>query len=120
VARVLEPGGRFAFTVEEGRPLSPEERDRMPDADTVWPIDLAALTALLDEVGLTVTSQEQCTAPHRAVAAAMLQSFREDSAAISHQVGTRALADLITAHQLWIDWLGSGRVRKFALVAEKR
>ncbi|WP_448627952.1 class I SAM-dependent methyltransferase [Geodermatophilus sp. URMC 64] len=120
VGRVLEPGGRFAFTVEEGRPLSREERDRMPDADTVWPIDLAELTALLDEAGLTVTSQEQCTAAHRAVAAAMLQSFREDAAGIAGQVGAQALTDLITAHQLWTDWLGSGRVRKFALVAEKR
>src|SRR5579864_2012315 len=30
VARVLEPGGRFAFTVEEGRPLTEQERARMP------------------------------------------------------------------------------------------
>jgi len=27
---------------------------------------------------------------------------------------------LIAAHELWSDWLGCGRVRKFALVAEKR
>src|SRR5580692_546269 len=27
VARVLEPGGRFAFTVEEGRPLTQQERE---------------------------------------------------------------------------------------------
>ena len=33
VARVLEPGGRFAFTVEEGRPLTQQERARMPGAD---------------------------------------------------------------------------------------
>src|SRR5262252_5238265 len=30
VARVLEPGGRFAFTVENGRPLTQQERARMP------------------------------------------------------------------------------------------
>jgi len=41
VARVLEPGGRFAFTVEEGRPLTRRERARMPGAHTVWPIELA-------------------------------------------------------------------------------
>src|SRR5690349_15607164 len=34
VARVLEPGGRLAFTVEEGRPLSQQERARMPGAET--------------------------------------------------------------------------------------
>ena len=33
VARVLEPGGRFAFTVKEGRPLTQHERTRMPAAD---------------------------------------------------------------------------------------
>ncbi|HEX2074049.1 MAG TPA: class I SAM-dependent methyltransferase [Geodermatophilus sp.] len=120
VARVLEPGGRFAFTLEEGRPLTPSERARMPDAETVWLVELADLTALLDDVGLTVTSQEQCSASHRATAAAMVQALRTDSAGIARQIGTRALAELIIAHELWIDWLGSGRVRKFALVAEKR
>jgi SAM-dependent methyltransferase len=120
VARALEPGGRFAFTVEEGRPLTRRERARMPDADTVWLIELAELTALLVEVGLTVTWQEQVSASHRATALALLRSFRADSARIARQVGTQALAELIAAHELWSDWLGSGRVRKFALVAEKR
>ena len=32
----------------------------------------------------------------------------------------RATSDLITAHRLWSDWLGSGRARKFAIVAEKQ
>src|ERR1700759_4568996 len=36
VARELTPGGRFAFTLEEGLPLTEAERDQMPDADTVW------------------------------------------------------------------------------------
>ena len=36
VSRVLRPGGRFAFTLEEGLPLTQAERERMPDADTVW------------------------------------------------------------------------------------
>jgi hypothetical protein len=30
------------------------------------------------------------------------------------------VTELIAAHELWSDWLGRGRVRKFALVAEKR
>ncbi|MGK5114392.1 MULTISPECIES: class I SAM-dependent methyltransferase [unclassified Geodermatophilus] len=120
VARVLEPGGRFAFTVEEGRPLTPGERARMPDADTVWLIELAELTALLGEFGLTVTSQEQCSASHGATAAAMVQALRGNSAEVARQIGTQALAELIEAHELWTDWLGCGRVRKFALVAEKR
>ena len=36
ISRALRPGGRFAFTLEEGLPLTEAERERMPDADTVW------------------------------------------------------------------------------------
>ena len=120
VARVLEPGGRFACTVEEGPPLTTGERVRMPDADTVHPITWTDLTSLLDEAGLALTWREECTASHQAAAAALLRSFRAESGDIAGQVGARASAELIAAHQLWCDWLGSGRVRKFALVAEKR
>ena len=120
VARALAPGGRFACTVEEGRPLTSAEQARMPDADTVWLIRLRDLTALLGGVGLTVTWRQECTASHQATAAALLQSFRDHSAEIGRQIGTQALAELITAHQLWADWLGSRRVRKFAVVAERR
>lgn len=120
VARVLRPGGRFACTVEEGRPLTGSERDAIPDADTVWLVELADLTAMLCEVGLTVTWQEQCSASHRATATALLRSFRADAAEMTQRLGTRAVDDLLAAHRLWDDWLGSGRVRKFALVAEKR
>jgi hypothetical protein len=28
------------------------------------------------------------------------------------------LAELLAAHEMWIDWLGAGRVRKLALVAQ--
>ena len=28
--------------------------------------------------------------------------------------------ELITAHRLWSDWPGSGRVRKFAMVAKQQ
>jgi SAM-dependent methyltransferase len=120
VARALEPGGRFAFTVEEGRPLTPEERTRMPDADTVWLVELAELTELLRDVGLTVTWQEERSAAHHAMAVALGQAFGADAAAIGSRVGARAPAELIAAHELWSEWLGTGRVRKFAMVAEQR
>ena len=51
VARTLEPGGRFAFTVEEGRPLTRQEQSRMPAAGTVWPVELAELTDVLRSAG---------------------------------------------------------------------
>jgi SAM-dependent methyltransferase len=120
VARVLEPGGRFAFTVEEGRPLTEQERARMPAADTVWPIELAELTSVLRDAGLTVTWWQEHSPAHHAIATALLRCYRADSALVAGQIGTQATAELITAHQLWSDWLGSGRVRKFAIVAEKR
>jgi SAM-dependent methyltransferase len=119
VARVLEPAGRFAFTVEEGRPLTAQERARMPAADTVWLIGLAELTGVLREAGLTVVWQQEHTSSHHATATALLRCYRADSPQIAGQIGTRATAELITAHQLWSDWLGSGRVRKFAIVAQK-
>lgn len=120
VARVLEPGGRFAFTVEEGRPLTQQEQAQMPGADTVWPIQLTKLTAVLREAGLTVTWRQEYSSSHHAIATALLCCYRADSPQIAAQIGTQATADLITAHQLWSDWLGSGRVRKFAMVAEKQ
>jgi ubiquinone/menaquinone biosynthesis C-methylase UbiE len=120
VARTLERGGRFAFTVEEGRPLTRQERARMPGADTVWPIELADLTGVLRNVGLAVTWRQEHSSAHHAVATALLRCYRADSAQIAGQIGEQATAELITAHQLWSDWLGSGRVRKFAMVAEKQ
>ena len=120
VARVLAPGGRFAFTVEEGRPLTRQERARMPAADTVWPVELAELTGVLGNAGLSVTWRQEYSSAHHAMATALLRCYRADSPAIAGQIGTQATVELITAHQLWSDWLGSGRVRKFAMVAEKR
>jgi SAM-dependent methyltransferase len=120
VARVLEPGGRFAFTVEEGRPLTQQERARMPSADTVWPIELAELRGLLRGAGLTVTWQQEHTCAHHAIATALHRCYRAAESQITGQIGVQATAGLITSHQLWSDWLGSGRVRKFAMVAEKQ
>jgi SAM-dependent methyltransferase len=120
VARVLEPGGRFAFTVEEGRPLTQQERAQMPAADTVWPIELAELTDVLRDAGLAVTWRQERSSAHRAIATALLRRYRADSLQIAGQIGRQATTELITAHQLWSDWLGSGRVRKFAMVAEKQ
>ncbi|MGH3174414.1 MAG: class I SAM-dependent methyltransferase, partial [Streptosporangiaceae bacterium] len=104
VARVLEPGGRFAFTVEEGQPLTQQERAGMPAADTVWPIELAELTGVLRTAGLAVTWQQEYSSSHHAIATALLRCYRADSLEIADQIGTQATAELITAHQLWSDW----------------
>jgi SAM-dependent methyltransferase len=120
VARGLEPGGRFAFTVEEGRRLTQQERARMPAAETVWPVELAELTSVLRGAGLTVMWQHDCSSSHAAIATALQHCYRAESAQIADQIGTQAIADLITSHRLWSEWLSNGRVRKFAMVAQKQ
>src|SRR3954468_12907003 len=51
VAAALTPGGRFAFTLEAGRALTAAERAAMPDADTVWLVELDELTASPQRAG---------------------------------------------------------------------
>ena len=119
VAAVLPLGGRFAFTLEEGVALTEAERDAMPDADTVWLTPLPEIVTLLGSVGLQVRSQVECSDTHLAMVDALIASFEAESATISAQVGDRALDELVAAHRLWSDWLRTGRVRKFALVAVK-
>jgi ubiquinone/menaquinone biosynthesis C-methylase UbiE len=120
VARALEPGGRFALTVEEGLPLTQQERAQMPGADTVWPIELAELTGVLRGAGLTEIWRREYSSSHHAIATALHRCYRAEANPIAGQIGAQATADLITAHQLWSDWLGNGRVRKFAIVAGKQ
>jgi SAM-dependent methyltransferase len=119
IARVLPGGGRFAFTLEEGAPLTASERARMPAADTVWPIPLDEMHALLAQAGFGVRWEENWSDSHRAVAAALTDAYVADSSAIASHIGGPALEELVTSHRLWSDWLAAGRVRKFALVAER-
>jgi SAM-dependent methyltransferase len=119
IAAALGPGGRLAFTLEEGPPLTTAERAAMPDADTVWLTSLDAIAASLERTGLAVTWQEDHSREHRAMAIALADAFVADAADIGAQIGRRALDELLAAHRLWIEWLDAGRVRKLALVAER-
>jgi SAM-dependent methyltransferase len=119
ISRTLESGGRFAFTMEEGPPLTAAEQARMPDADTVWLTPLDEMLGYLKRAGLVVRWQDDCSRSHRAVADALINAFVADAPDIAAQIGWRALEELLAAHRLWSDWLRDGRVRKFALVAEK-
>jgi hypothetical protein len=78
------------------------------------------LTGVLREAGLTVKWRLEYSSSHQATAVALLRCYRADSLQVAAQFGTRATADLITSHRLWSDWLDSGRVRKFAMVAEEQ
>ena len=119
VAAALADGGRFAFTVEEGEPLSEAERAVMPDPDTVWLVPLPDLVSWLDDAGLRARRRAECSRDHRNRAEALLAAFAADAADIAARIGTRALDELVAVHRLRRDWLTEGRVRKFALVAEK-
>jgi SAM-dependent methyltransferase len=119
IARVLPAGGRFAFTLEEGVPLTESERAHMPAANTVWLTPLDEMHTLLARAGLAVRWEENWSESHREVAAALTDAYAADSTAIASRIGRRALEELLAGHRLWTEWLAAGRVRKFGLVAER-
>jgi SAM-dependent methyltransferase len=107
IAAALRPGARFAFTLEEGAPLTAAERAAMPNSHTVWLTPLDELTASLERAGLAVTWLEDHSRTHRATAQALADAY-----------AARAVDGLHASHRLWVEWLDAGRVRKLALVAE--
>jgi SAM-dependent methyltransferase len=115
----LRPGGRFAFTLEEGSPLTTAERAAMPDADTVSLTPLDEIVAILERAGLVVTWQEDHSRAHRAMAQALASAFAANAEDIAAHIGHRALDELLAAHRLWVEWLDEGRVRKLALVSRR-
>ena len=119
ISAVLRTGGRFAFTLEEGAPLTESERENMPDADTAWPSPLPEMLTYLERAGLVVRWQDDLSRAHREVADSLIDAFAADATDIAAQIGRPALDDLLNAHRLWSDWLREGRVRKIALVAER-
>ena len=119
ISSTLSEGGRFAFTVEEGQPLTEAERESMPDADTVRLLPLSHLFSCLERVGLQVRWVEDCSRPHRVMVDSLIGAFAAEQSAIAAHLGRRALDELLAAHRLWSDWLWTGRVRKFAFVTAK-
>lgn len=120
VHSVLEPGGRFAFTVEEGEPLTQQETATMPAAETVWPIRWASLRELLERAGFIVAWQQDRTGAHGEVVDSLLTEFTARQSVITTQIGREQLEHLLTSHRMWSDWLSTGRIRKFAVVATAR
>jgi SAM-dependent methyltransferase len=119
ISGALRTGGRFAFTMEEGLPLTESERASMPDADTVLLTPLPEMLRYLERAGLVVRWRDDWSRSHRAVAESLIDAFAADAADISAQIGQRAVEELLAAHRLWSDWLREGRARKIAFVVEK-
>jgi SAM-dependent methyltransferase len=103
ISRALTTGGRFAFTLEEGVPLTAAERDNMPDADTVWLTPLREMLTCLERVGLVVRWRGDSSRSHRAMADSLINAFVADAPNIAAQIGRRALEELLAAHRLWSD-----------------
>ena len=122
VCSALHPGGRFAFTVEEGAPLTGAERRAMPAGDTVWLTSLPDLLAAVERTGLRVRWYAECSSAHRATVDLLVAGYAAAAPDIAREAGVAgraAVDDLLTSHRLWSRWLREGRVRKFAVVAEK-
>ena len=119
VASALPVGGRFAFTVEEGAPLTDAERTRMPDADTVWPIPLPELLSVLEDVGLRIRWQADSSRSHAATAGAVVEAYAAAAASRAGAAVPGSIVDLLASHRLWSDWLHGERVRKLAFVVER-
>jgi SAM-dependent methyltransferase len=119
VATALRPGGRFAFTVEEGPPLTPSERLAMPESDTVWLVPLSELQLMLAATGLTVTWQHDCSRSHQLTAQRLYDELSVNATDIGRQIGAEVVDSLLRSHRLWSQWLRTGRVRKFAVIAER-
>jgi SAM-dependent methyltransferase len=119
VSSALTLGGRFAFTIEEGQPLTAAERESMPQADTVWLTPIPDLLLCLERAGFRVRRAWNCSRSHQVAVDSLIKAFDADSSDLRAQLGHRALDQLLAAHRLWNNWLREGRVRKFAIVAEK-
>ncbi len=119
ISSALGPGGRLAFTLEEGRPLTAAEAERMPDADTVWLTPLPEMLSSLERAGLRVQWAQECSRSHLEVVDSMTVALTAEEPSLAAGIGSRALRELLTAHRLWSEWLAAGRVRKFAIIAAK-
>lgn len=119
VAAAVTRGGRFAFTVEEGAGLDAAERSAMPASDTVWPVPLGDLQGVLVDAGFAVDSCVEETGAQLPVVSALLGAFRLHSQGLRDRLGEAFVDDLIASHTLWREWMASGRIRKFSLVARR-
>ncbi len=119
IAAALKPGGRFAFTMEEGQPLTAAERASIPNSHTVWPVPLPEMLCGLERVGLQVRWQDEVSRSHSDLVDSLVDAFAADASDITASLGEGAMDELLVAHRCWGDWLRGGRVRKFAFVVEK-
>jgi hypothetical protein len=91
----------------------------MPGSDTVWLTPLETLVADLVRSGLRVTWCAELTASHLATVDALVGAYAAVAPGVVPATGEGTVTGILTAHRMWSRWLREGRVRKFAVVAEK-
>lgn len=119
IAQGLMPRGKFAFTIEEGEPLTDDERAAMPAAETVWPVPWAELADTLDAAGFELRWWADHTDRHLRVVDGLIDAFTTHRPRIDAVLGPEHLDVLLAGHRLWSRWMRSGRIRKLAVVAER-
>jgi len=119
LARLVRPGGRVGLTLEEGPTLSHDERLGMPEGDAIWLVTADEFRALLHAAGFRLRDVADCTAAHVELARRLATAFGRHRESISTDLGAKQCEAILAAHVRWVRWLGSGRVRKLALVAER-
>lgn len=118
IGRLLRPKGRLALTVEEGFPLSNEERRGVPGGDGIWLVEYRPFLALIESLGFRVKHCEDRTRAHADLASQLARSFRQHRDRLAAELGAAMCEDLVAAHIRWAEWLTTRRVRKLALIAE--
>lgn len=120
VAGALRPGGRFVLTAEVGVPLGAAERSGMPHADTVWPVGVRELDDLLRTNGFAIAWWRDATRTQLRTVTSLTSAFAARRAELVAGLGEPFVDDLLAAHRLWGRWLRTGRIRKLAVVAQRR
>ena len=90
----------------------------MPAADTVWPVPLAELRRPARRRRTGPALDAECSPLAPAVAAALIGASGPSGRRSPPRSGTARRRPAGGA-RLWSDWLTTGRIRKFAVVAEK-
>ena len=119
VRRLLRPGGCFGLTLEAGLPLSARERAGLPESEDIWLVPEAAMLRTLAEAGFSVRHVDDLTIQHAAVAGRLAALLERARPAVASLVGAAQAHVMMAAHRRWAEWLGSRRVRKLAIVAQR-
>lgn len=118
IGRLLRPQGRLALTLEEGFPLSDEERRGVPGGEGIWLVESRPFLAVVESLGFRVKHCEDHTSAHARLARRLASAFQQHRDRLTAEFGVALCDDLVVAHARWAEWLTTRRVRKLTLIAE--